>query len=93
MAKYWPVAGGEVSSENVREQFVALVHTQFIRRCLAVTTHTTGQPQAIPSFSTEEQDVHTVPTSVLNGGFNCFNLTLTLLIEFLNLWFEIIIIF
>ncbi|KAK2173618.1 hypothetical protein NP493_863g01050 [Ridgeia piscesae] len=59
--------GGEVSSENVREQFVALVHTQFIRRCLAVTTHTTGQPQAIPSFSTEEQDVHTVPTSVLNA--------------------------
>ncbi|KAI0217131.1 DNA-directed RNA polymerase III subunit RPC3 [Lamellibrachia satsuma] len=61
---------GQVSSENVREQFVTLVHTQFIRRCPAVVAHTTDDSRAIPFFSTEEQDIYTVPTSVLNAVGN-----------------------
>ena len=61
------VVDGAIDSESVKEQFVTLVRTQFIRRCLAVEPNTTDDPQPIPSFSTEEQDVYSVPTSVLTG--------------------------
>ena len=66
-------AGHETSVFKVREKFVSLAHTHFIRRCPAIEQQAADKkPPPVPSFANEE-DAEAEMYSVPQVESNLFN--------------------